>query len=315
MPRSGPSSAQAREPLPDAEQWASVDADKLRDHLRRRHALSTWHLSCIRSRRTSSNPTENQSMKHIVLRVCAALALCPGPRAAGLGAAGSGHRHRHAEHHHQHRHRRRRDQGAEALEKYLPKTGKYKDIEFKLDWQNFTSGPPVTNGMMAKKLHIGMMGDYPLLVNGATGQAQPGNETQLVAIIAYNAFGSGNGVVVHKDSPYYELADLKGKLVSVPFGSAAHGMVLQAMQDARLEGRLLEPRQPEPRGRHHQPAGKEDRRARRLRALRRPAAVPRLRPQDLRRRRDQGADLPRRRRAQGLRRRSIPRSSSPTSRR
>ncbi len=116
------------------------------------------------------------------------------------------------------------------LEKYLPKTGKYKDVTFKLDWQNFTSGPPITNGMMAKKLQIGMMGDYPLLVNGATGQAQTGNETLLVAIIAYNAFGSGNGVVVHKDSPYYELAYLKGKSISVPFGSAAHGMVLQAMQ-------------------------------------------------------------------------------------
>jgi NitT/TauT family transport system substrate-binding protein len=116
------------------------------------------------------------------------------------------------------------------IEKHLPKTGKYKDIEWKLDWQNFTSGPPITNGMMARKLHIGMMGDYPLLVNGATGQSQPGNETKLVAVIAYNAFGSGNGVVVHKDSPYYELSDLKGKLISVPFGSAAHGMVLQAMQ-------------------------------------------------------------------------------------
>jgi NitT/TauT family transport system substrate-binding protein len=116
------------------------------------------------------------------------------------------------------------------LEKHLPKTGKYKDFTYKLDWQNFTSGPPITNGMMANKIHIGMMGDYPLLVNGATGQANK-NETQLVAIIAYNAFGGGNGVVVHKDSPYYELSDLKGKLVSVPFGSAAHGMMLQAMQE------------------------------------------------------------------------------------
>ena len=117
------------------------------------------------------------------------------------------------------------------LEKHLPKTGKYKDVTWKLDWQNFTSGPPVTNGMVAGKLHIGMMGDYPLLVNGATGQQNKGNETLLVAVIAYNAFGAGNGVVVHKDSPYYELADLKGKTVSVPFGSAAHGMMLQAMQE------------------------------------------------------------------------------------
>lgn len=116
------------------------------------------------------------------------------------------------------------------LEKHLPKTGKYKDFAYKLEWQNFTSGPPITNGMMANKIHIGMMGDYPLLVNGATGQANK-NETQLIAIIAYNAYGGGNGVVVHKDSPYYELADLKGKTVSVPFGSAAHGMMLQAMQE------------------------------------------------------------------------------------
>lgn len=116
------------------------------------------------------------------------------------------------------------------LEKHLPRTGKYRNVTFKLDWQNFTSGPPITNGMMARKLHIGMMGDYPLLVNGATGQSQQGNETNLVAVIAYNAFGSGNGLVVHKDSPYYELSDLKGKNVSVPFGSAAHGMLLQAMQ-------------------------------------------------------------------------------------
>lgn len=119
----------------------------------------------------------------------------------------------------------------QLFEKYLPKTGKYSAIDFKLDWQNFTSGPPITNGMMANKIQIGMMGDYPLLVNGATSQQSKGNETQLIAVIAYNAVGAGNGVVVHKDSPYYELSDLKGKLVSVPFGSAAHGMLLQAMQE------------------------------------------------------------------------------------
>lgn len=116
------------------------------------------------------------------------------------------------------------------LEKYLPKTGKYAGIDFRLEWQNFTSGPPITNGMMANKIQIGMMGDYPLLVNGAIGQNSSGNATELIAIIAYNQFGAGNGLVVHKDSPYYQLSDLKGKTVSVPFGSAAHGMLLQAMQ-------------------------------------------------------------------------------------
>jgi sulfonate transport system substrate-binding protein len=115
------------------------------------------------------------------------------------------------------------------LEKHLPRTGRYQGVSYKLDWQNFTSGPPITNGMMANRIHIGMMGDYPLLVNGATGQ-QTKNETQLVAVIAYNLHGAGNGLVVHKDSPFFAIEDLKGKNVSVPYGSAAHGMLLQAMK-------------------------------------------------------------------------------------
>jgi NitT/TauT family transport system substrate-binding protein len=120
------------------------------------------------------------------------------------------------------------------FEKYLPTSGKYADIKFELEWQNFTSGPPVTNAMMANKLQFGMMGDYPLIVNGFTFENNPDSKSRLIAVAAYSLAGSGNGIVVHKDSPYYELSDLKGKLVSVPFGSAAHGMVLKAMQDRGL---------------------------------------------------------------------------------
>lgn len=118
------------------------------------------------------------------------------------------------------------------LEKHLPKGGKYAGKTIKVEWSNFTSGPPITNGMVADKLQIGMMGDYPLIVNGGTFQAQgQGVESKLIALIAYNENGAGNGLVVHKDSPYFDIADLKGKNVSVPFGSAAHGMLLKVMKD------------------------------------------------------------------------------------
>jgi NitT/TauT family transport system substrate-binding protein len=120
------------------------------------------------------------------------------------------------------------------LEKFLPHEGKYADIDYKLDWQNFTSGPPVTNGMVAGKLQFGMMGDYPLIVNGYTFESNPDSKSRLISVIAYNMQGSGNGVVVNVTSPYYSLADLKGKVVSVPFGSAAHGMLLKALEDAHL---------------------------------------------------------------------------------
>ena len=95
------------------------------------------------------------------------------------------------------------------FEKHLPKDGKYANIKFQLEWNNFTSGPPVTNGMMANKLQFGMMGDYPLggerlHVSEQSGEQEP----QLIAVAAYNIYGSGNGLVVHKDSPYFELSPI-----------------------------------------------------------------------------------------------------------
>src|SRR5882724_10112364 len=78
------------------------------------------------------------------------------------------------------------------LEKYLPKDGKYANIKFEFEWNNFTSGPPVTNGMMANKLQFGMMGDYPLVVNGFTFQTNPESKSRLIAVAAYSPSGSGN---------------------------------------------------------------------------------------------------------------------------
>ncbi|MDB5609572.1 MAG: transporter substrate-binding protein [Bradyrhizobium sp.] len=87
------------------------------------------------------------------------------------------------------------------LEKYLPKDGKYANIKFELEWQNFTSGPPVTNGMMANKLQFGMMGDYPLIVNGFTFESNPESKSRLIAVAAYSLEGSGNGIVVTRTRP------------------------------------------------------------------------------------------------------------------
>ena len=64
------------------------------------------------------------------------------------------------------------------LDKYLPKDGKYAGATYNVEWQNFTSGPPVTNGMMADKLQFGGMGDYPLVVNGYTFQSNPQSKSR-----------------------------------------------------------------------------------------------------------------------------------------
>lgn len=116
------------------------------------------------------------------------------------------------------------------LEKHLPTTGRYEGVEFQLEYRDYTSGPPITNQMVAGKLHFGVMGDYPLIVNGATFQAGGDDESVLIAITGYNLKGTGNGIVVPVNSDIYALEDLKGRTLSTPFGSAAWGMTLQVLK-------------------------------------------------------------------------------------
>lgn len=120
------------------------------------------------------------------------------------------------------------------LEKYLPRTGKYKKAEYKIRWADYSSGGPITNQMLAGKLNFGVMGDYPLIVNGAKFQATKSLRTLYVAGTGYNVKGSGNAVVVPVKSDIYSFKQLKGKTISVPVGSAAWGMTLKALQDAGI---------------------------------------------------------------------------------
>ncbi|WP_216671154.1 ABC transporter substrate-binding protein [Mangrovicoccus sp. HB161399] len=117
------------------------------------------------------------------------------------------------------------------LEQNLPHDGKYADAEYDVSWSDYSSGGPITNQMMAGKLNFGVMGDYPLIVNGAKFQETDSLRTLYVAGTGYNMKGSGNAIVVPIDSDIYSIDQLKGKDVSTPVGSAAWGMLLKAMQD------------------------------------------------------------------------------------
>ena len=117
------------------------------------------------------------------------------------------------------------------LEKYLPTDGKYAEAEYDISWADYSSGGPITNQMLANKLNFGVMGDYPLIVNGAKFQETESLRTLYVAGTGYNLKGSGNAIVVPVDSDMYSIDDLVGAEVSTPVGSAAWGMLLKAMQD------------------------------------------------------------------------------------
>jgi len=115
------------------------------------------------------------------------------------------------------------------LEKYLPKDGKYKDAKYDIVWKNFTSGAPLTNEMVAGKLDLGAMADFPGSFNGAAHE-KAGKKSLFISVLSGSTLGSGNGIVVPKGSTVQSLAELKGKTISVPFASTAHGMLLRAVK-------------------------------------------------------------------------------------
>jgi NitT/TauT family transport system substrate-binding protein len=124
----------------------------------------------------------------------------------------------------------------ELLEKHLPTDGKYEGVRYEIEWSSYTSGPPITNKMLANQLDIGLMGDFPAVINLIKFQQEAKDANSVfIGTLAYSPTGAGNAVVVPKDSDATSLADLKGGTISVPFGSAAHGMVLNALADAGLD--------------------------------------------------------------------------------
>ncbi len=118
------------------------------------------------------------------------------------------------------------------LEKHLPTDGDYEGVRYRISFSDYSSGPPITNQMIAGRLEFGVMGDYPLITNGAAFQAQGRAETRFIGLTGYNLKGSGNAIVVPVSSDAQSLEDLAGKQLSTPFGSAAWGMTLKALRDA-----------------------------------------------------------------------------------
>ncbi|MFJ9364052.1 ABC transporter substrate-binding protein [Nocardia sp. NPDC101769] len=107
--------------------------------------------------------------------------------------------------------------------------------KYQVEWQDYDTGAPITAQMVAEKIDIGSMGDYPLLINGSRTQANERSRTELVSITGYNPKGALNMVVVGPDSKARSIKDLAGQKVSASVGSAGHGTLVQALTRAGID--------------------------------------------------------------------------------
>ncbi|WCD94651.1 ABC transporter substrate-binding protein [Streptomyces sp. HUAS 31] len=120
------------------------------------------------------------------------------------------------------------------FERELKAQGKRDGITYKVEWQDYATGAPITAQMTAGKIDIGSMGDFPLLINAARGK-QLNRPTRLVSVTGYNLRGALNTVVTAPQSKLGSLKDLKGRTVSTSVGSAADGTLVRALQEAGLD--------------------------------------------------------------------------------
>ncbi|MEU1255124.1 ABC transporter substrate-binding protein [Streptomyces chartreusis] len=120
------------------------------------------------------------------------------------------------------------------FERELNAQGKRDGISYKVEWQDYATGAPITAQMTAGKIDIGSMGDFPLLINAARGK-QLNRPTRLVSVTGYNLRGALNTVVTAPQSKLGSLKDLKGRTVSTSVGSAADGTLVRALQEAGLD--------------------------------------------------------------------------------
>lgn len=107
--------------------------------------------------------------------------------------------------------------------------------KYNVTWQDYDTGAPITAQMVAEKIDIGSMGDYPLLINGSKTQANERARTEIVSVTGYNPKGALNMVVVAPNSPAQKLTDLAGQKVSASVGSAGHGTLVRALAGAGID--------------------------------------------------------------------------------
>jgi sulfonate transport system substrate-binding protein len=102
-----------------------------------------------------------------------------------------------------------------------------KDRGIAVEWNEFTSGPPLLEALGAGALDFGSTGDVPPLFAQAAGG-------DLLYVAATKGAIDGSAILVKKSSPIQTLADLKGKNVAFKRGSSAHNFIIKALESAKL---------------------------------------------------------------------------------
>ncbi|MFI7009423.1 ABC transporter substrate-binding protein [Streptomyces sp. NPDC050145] len=115
--------------------------------------------------------------------------------------------------------------GSEAV---LRAAGELDDLDYKIRWSTFTSGPPLLEAVNAKAVDIGGVGNTPPVFAAGAG-------SKIKVVAASHGTASGDTVLVPNDSALKDPAQLKGRSVAVAQGSSAHYNLVATLRKAGLD--------------------------------------------------------------------------------
>ena len=114
-----------------------------------------------------------------------------------------------------------------SLELPLQLSGQLADLPYKVQFDQFNSGPLVDQAFSAGAVDAGFMGDTPAIFAQASGVA-----VQVVTVSRTD--GPYDWLVARPGSAVHTLADLRGKKVATTKDTAPHGFLLRALAKAGL---------------------------------------------------------------------------------
>ncbi|MGW1893714.1 ABC transporter substrate-binding protein [Streptomyces sp. NPDC002004] len=114
--------------------------------------------------------------------------------------------------------------GSEAV---LRAAGELDDIDYRIHWSTFTSGPPLLEAINAEAVDIGGVGNTPPVFAA-------GADSKIAVVAASHGTSKGEAILVPRHSPLTSPRDLKGKSVAVAQGSSAHYQLIASLKAVGL---------------------------------------------------------------------------------
>ncbi|RMI34296.1 ABC transporter substrate-binding protein [Nocardia stercoris] len=115
------------------------------------------------------------------------------------------------------------DQKGSGLQALLDAAGELKTVPYKISWAQFTSGPPMLEGINSGAVDLGQVGNAPPVFAAAA-------KSQIKIVESSAAKLEGIAILVPPDSPIKAPADLRGKKIAVAKGSSSNYHLLNVLQ-------------------------------------------------------------------------------------